>query len=331
MKRSLKKFGLFIFLMACISATQLWAAPLTIKIGSIAPASSPWGQALDDLALEWQRITDGNVRLLVYHNGVAGTEQDVLAKIRMNQLQGGIFTSSGLSVLSPEVLTLSIPMLISSDEELDLALAATRQLMEDRINAKGFTVLSWSKVGWLKIFSNRAAASPGDVKRLKLSGGVDNETLSGAFRDLGFQLVPVPINEVMTSLNAGMIDAFYSAPMGAASYQWFAKAPNMLDLPLAPFVGVIVLGNNAWRRVPAKYRDALMQASHELLADLDARAKELDEYAVNEMVKYGLKIVTPSATEVEAWKKDMEVGIQKSIGTVFPADMYGAVKKALGK
>lgn len=320
--------ALFLVLFVPVS---LFAAPLTIKLGSIAPATSPWGKALDELALKWKEISGGAVRLVVYHNGVAGTEQDILAKIRMNQLQAGIFTSSGLSALSPEVLTLSIPLLIPDDASLDTALRATRPLMEERILAKGFTVVAWSKVGWLKFFTNREVSGPEEFKKLKVAGGVENETLSGAFRSLGFQLVPVPINEVMTSLNAGMVDSFYAAPMAAASWQWFAKAPYMLDLPLAPFVGVIVIGNRAWNRIPAAYRGEIKAATEALIASLDDQAIELDTYAVNEMKKYGLIPVTPSPDDVRAWREDMAEGIKPSIGTVFPTDMYQAVLKALGR
>lgn len=328
-----KKESVFIFALcfALCLPVSLLAAPLTIKLGSIAPASSPWGQALDELAVEWREITGGAVRLVVYHNGVAGSEQDILSKIRMNQLQAGIFTSSGLSALSPEVLTLSIPLLVPDDAALDTALAATRPLMEKRILAKGFTVVAWSKVGWLKFFANKKVSGPTEFKALKIAGGIENETLSGAFRSLGFQLIPIPINEVMTSLNAGMIDSFYSAPLGAASWQWFAKAPYMLDLPLAPFVGVLVVGNRAWKRIPAAWREELKAVTEALISSLDDKAVELDRYAVDEMKKYGLTVVQPSAGDIAAWRDDMAEGIKPSIGTVFPDDMYQAVLKALGR
>lgn len=318
-----------VLLIAFFFPVGLSAKPLIIKLGSIAPAASPWGRALDELALVWKEISGGEVQLIVYHNGVAGTEQDILSKIRMNQLQAGIFTSSGLSGLSPEVLTLSIPLLVPDDAALDAALAATRPLMEERIFAKGFTVVAWSKVGWLKFFTNREVSRPAQLKELKVSGGIENETLAGAFRSLGFQLIPVPINEVMTSLNAGMIDGFYSAPLGAASYQWFAKAPYMLDLPLAPFVGVIVIGNRVWMRISPEYRDELKAAAESIIAALDEKAAELDRHAVGEMVKYGLKVVKPSAADIAAWREDMAEGITSSIGTVFPDDMYQAVIRAL--
>ena len=45
-----------------------------IKLASVAPEASPWGRALNQLAVDWQRVSNGRVRVRVYHNAIAGDE-----------------------------------------------------------------------------------------------------------------------------------------------------------------------------------------------------------------------------------------------------------------
>ncbi len=46
---------------------------LTIKIGSIAPDRSPWDKSLEELSREWEKITDGLVKLKIYPGGITGS------------------------------------------------------------------------------------------------------------------------------------------------------------------------------------------------------------------------------------------------------------------
>ncbi len=314
-----------------IAASVISAAPVVIKMGNIAPERSPWGEALNKLAADWKRLSGGEVELKLYHGGVVGNETEMIGKIRLNQLQAGVMTSSGLSTLSPEVMSISIPFMLRNDDEVAVALEGTKSIMEEAISKKGFQVLAWSKVGWVHFFSKKQVKTPSDLKALKLAAGVQNDTFVQAFKQLGFQILPVPTTELITALNSGMVEAFYSDPMGAAGYQWFGAAPYLLDLPVAPFVGVVVIGKNAWNRVPAKHRAALKAATQEMASSLDGSIRELGEKARGVMKDNGLVLYKPTETEIALWKADMEAGIQKTLGSVFPLDMYDAIQAALKK
>ena len=100
----------------------VFAAPkkvVTIKLASIAPENSPWGKALNKMASEWADISSGEIRLIVYHNGTQGSEQDVLRKLKQNQIQAAVFTSVGMSAISNEIMTVSAPFLIRTDDEFN--------------------------------------------------------------------------------------------------------------------------------------------------------------------------------------------------------------------
>jgi len=95
------------------------AAGQVIKLGTLAPAGSPWEQALRKLAGDWSRLSIGRVSLRIYPGGVAGDEDDMLRKIRIGQLNAAALSGPGLSTIVPGVLALQVPLLVTDDDELD--------------------------------------------------------------------------------------------------------------------------------------------------------------------------------------------------------------------
>jgi TRAP-type transport system periplasmic protein len=152
-----------------------------------------------------------------------------------------------------------------------------------------------------------------------------------AFKQLGFQIFPVPSNEVITALNSGMVESFYSSPLGAAGFQWFAKAPYLLDLRVCPFVGVMVVNSRTWARVPVKYREVLIRRTEELIKELDGEIDNLERQAIEVMKQNGLTVVHATAEEEALWREDMLNSSKKTIGTVFPLEMYQRILQALGR
>src|SRR5882724_10605446 len=92
MRRSL--FPVVAFLVSLASAVP--APGLTIKLGSLAPAASPWELGLKRVAAEWERISDGRVTVKIYAGGIAGDEPDMLRKVRIGALNAALVTVTGL-------------------------------------------------------------------------------------------------------------------------------------------------------------------------------------------------------------------------------------------
>lgn len=302
---------------------------IVLKIASVAPEATPWGDALNRLAAEWRSATNGEVELQIYHNGIAGSEDDVLRKIKIGQLQGGVFTSFGLNSITPEVLTLSCPFLIRDNEELDLVLASLRPELEGKILAKGFVPLAWSKAGWVKIFSKDPVFVPADLRAQKLGTSASEVALTQAFKTLGYQMVPININEVLIALNGNMIDAVYQSPIAMGGMQAFAIAKYMATINIAPFMGSIVLSRNAWRAVPERYKARLTAIHQRLEAELDTSILKLEETAISSMTDYGLTINTISADQERLWYTDVERTMPALVGTTFDRDTYNKIDAIL--
>jgi TRAP-type C4-dicarboxylate transport system substrate-binding protein len=297
---------------------------ITIKLASLVPENTPWGAELNRMAREWAAATNGEVELLVYHNGVAGGEADVLRKLKGNQIQAAILSSFGLNSLTPghEIMTLSCPFLIRDNTELDLVFNSLKPDLEDRINRGGFFTLAWSKVGWVRFFSKSPVFVPADLKRQKLGTNEQEPALMDAFKAMGYQMVPVAMNQILVYLNGGMIDAVYQSPVNVGGLQIFGVAKNMASIHVAPFMGGIVMNQSAWRSIPDRYKPEVLRIAKQLEADLDTSIQQLEADAIATMKSYGLVINELSPAQEQLWYDDVNRIIPSLLGNTFNREIY---------
>ncbi|GHV08081.1 hypothetical protein FACS189485_19160 [Spirochaetia bacterium] len=332
-------FTAFCLIFLCIAGpafagSQGEAAPapsrtITIKLASMVPENTPWGEAMNKMAAEWAAATNGEVDLKIYHNGVAGSESDVLRKLKMNQIQAAMLSTLGLNSITPGIMTVSTPFLIRDNAELDLILNELKPELEDQINGKGFYTLAWSKVGWIKFFSKAPIFVPDDLKRQKLGTDENEPALTDAFKAMGYQMVPININQILVYLNGGMIDAVYQSPVIAGGLQTFGVAKNMASLNVAPFMGAIVMNGAAWRSIPEKYKPALIQSAREIERGLDASVQELEAEVIGTMRDYGLVINELSPAQEQLWFDDGKRVGPSLMGTPLNQAMYSRIDALL--
>jgi TRAP-type C4-dicarboxylate transport system substrate-binding protein len=331
----MKKLSLCIGCVLLLGAMYPFGAfaqrKVTIKLASIAPENTPWGDALNRIAQAWAEVSGGEVELRIYHNAVAGEEQDVLQKLKINQMQGAVLTSFGISLISPEVMTLSAPFLIRNGDELKTVLTALKSELESKINAKGFQTLSWANMGWVNIFSKTPVFVPADLKRLKMGTRPESPELAHAFRSMGYQMVTVGINDTLIALNSNQIQALYMPPLFAGSLQLFGAAKNMLSINVAPMMAGIFLNERAWRAVPERYRAELIRRSSAIIDGIEASVARLETDAVKTMTSYGLTVNQVSPEQAQLWYADAERGIDSLLGTTFDRDLYRRVQSILGE
>ena len=302
----------------------------TIKLASVAPENSPWGSALNQMAVDWARISGGRIRLQVFHNAIAGEESDVLRKIRIGQLQAGVFTSAGMKQIVPEVFSVSVPFMIRSDEQLDFVMDRIRPELEELFVESRLHVLAWSRAGWVHFFSRDPVTYPEELKVQRLASDPNDLELQQAFKVMGYNPIPMPQPELLTSLNSGLVDAFYTSPLVAGGFQWFGLAPNMLDLKVAPFLGAILISDAAWRRIPNNLKDELLEAATTVAAQINEEVLGLEADALSSMVRYGLNVQELTPEIEQLWVDDVAL-YDDAMLEVFETRMTRRVRQILNE
>ncbi len=236
-----------VFLMVFVAGAL---SGLTIKLGSLAPVASPWDIGLKRMAGEWEKLSGGRITVKIYSGGIAGDESDMVRKMRIGALNAAAITVSGLQGIFKGAKTLSYPLLLRSDDELSYVLDRMKPLFDAELQKRGFKSVGWSMGGWVYIFSRHPVLRPDDLRKQKLwvwSGDPDEIQ---AYQSAGFQTVTIASTDLMTSLQGGMVDAFATSPLVAASSQWFGIATNMYTLKLGPLWGATIVSAKTWAEVP---------------------------------------------------------------------------------
>ncbi len=318
-------FGL-LFLSLSIG---LFSAPLVIKLGSTTPAGSPWDNTLKAIAAGWMQATGGEVQMKIYPGGIAGAEQDMIRKMNFNALQGAALSSIGLMRVVPDITALAVPFLLRNEAEFAYVLEHLEPRLMEQMEDHNLKVITWASAGWSYFFTREAVYRPDELKRVKMAGGEENPVNEQAWKDLGYDIVQVPFHEILTAFSSGMVEACYTIPVGAAAYQIFGIADNMLDLPICPVLGSIVISTRTWNRVPAKYREDLIRIAREETEKLTHETLQLEADAIQIMQDNGLVIHHASEEDKKLWQSEASKGLEFLLGKSVSPEFYEQIQDIL--
>lgn len=321
MKRAMTFVGLII--LAAILPAQ------AIKIGSVAPDRSPWNDALKEIARQWEAITQGQVKLKIYPGGIAGSEDDMIRKMKVGTLGGAVLTNIGLTKINPDAFVLSTPFMFHSEKEMSYVMERLNPVFENQIREKGFKVIIWTMSGWVNFFSKDPVLYPQDLKKQKLSFTTGEPEMEQAWKKSGYRIIPTELKDLMMALQSGMVDAFYLPPLVAGSGQYFPLAPHMNALKIAPLVGGMVIMDRIWEKIPDQYKSAMMDVVKKQSEKLDQETAALEKKAMDTMKKNGLVVHEPPADSLAKWKTEAAKGMDELIGKKFSREIYDRLQQIL--
>jgi TRAP-type C4-dicarboxylate transport system substrate-binding protein len=246
----------------------------------------------------------------------------------VGQLQAAMLTAQGLSQVVPDIQALEMPLLLTNYEELDYVKERITPKLEPLFEAQGFTVLNWGEAGWVYFFTQKPVVRPEDLKPLRLfiwSG--DDTTYMSAWKDAGYNPVPIPVTEILTGLQSGLINAFVAPPIAALSFQWFGLAKNMTDLKWVSLVGATVISSKIWREIPQETRRLLLDSAREASRRNKAEVRRLNETSIEVMKKHGLVVHPVPRDTFAQWETSARAGYPKLIGKVVSAQMVSEVER----
>ena len=80
-----------------------------IKVGTLAPAPSPWGQVFKVWADAVAKKSAGRLELQIFFNGQQGDEAAMVGKMKTGQLDAAAVTAVGLGKIHKPILALQLP------------------------------------------------------------------------------------------------------------------------------------------------------------------------------------------------------------------------------
>lgn len=318
----MKKLALAALLAALAPSA---GAQVTIKLGTLAPQGSTWHDLLKELAVRWEKISNGQVKLRIYAGGAQGSEGDMVRKMGIGQLQAAAISNVGMHDVIPEPQVMSVPFLFDDEAQMECAFAKLRPGLEGALERRGLVALQWSRVGAIHLFCDQARRTPAEMSSAKVWAWEGDPKSVEAFRAAGLHPVVLSATDIVPSLQTGMIDCVPNVPLYVLTARLFERANHMLELPWSYMIGATVIRKDTWEKIPADLRPKLLAVAAELGGKVDAEVRRLNGDAIAAMQKQGLKIVS---ADPAPWRAAMQRSWPVVRGGVVPAAFFDEAKAA---
>lgn len=318
------KLLLAVSALAFAFVPSLTHAQTKIKLGTLLPDGTSQVNSLKAMGQQWKDQSHNAVTLTIYAGGSMGSEQDLISKMRIGQLQAATISVGGLSAIDPNIGAVQkIPLLFHSLDEMEYVRGKLASEMDSRLEAKGFIVLFWSDAGWVNIMSTKPYLRPDDFKKGKVFVTSDDHNEIELINRLGFTAVPLEWSSTLTSLQTGMIDTVPMTPFYAEASQLDTVAKHLLKLNYVTLVGATVITKRAWDNLSPDQRDILKKTGAVAAKEIQARSRAEADEAITAMKKRSnLQVHEVSPALEDEWRKFCETVYPKIRGGMVPADVF---------
>jgi TRAP-type C4-dicarboxylate transport system substrate-binding protein len=278
-------------------------AAADIKIATVAPEGSQWMQAMRAAAAEIKTRTAGRVVIKLYGGGVQGNEKKVLRKIRIGQLQGGAFTANGISEVYPDIVVYGLPMVFESQDEVNYVRRQMDSLLMNGLEQAGFVSFGLSSGGFAHILSQRPVVRAADMRGQKI-WLADGDRVSYAAME-ALQLAPVvlPVTDVLTGLQTGLLDVVAAPPVAVVALQWHTRVKYMTSLPLMYTMGLMAIDKRAFDALSDSDQAAVREVMTGIYRRFEEQSHDDDLQAQKALQANGIRFVDAEPQDVQLWRR----------------------------
>jgi len=269
-----------------------------LKIATFAPEGSGWMEEMRAGAIEIKEQTDGRVQIKFYGGGVMGNDSKVLGKIRIGNLQGGAFTPSALQKVYPEIALYGLPLTFESEDEAAYVRSHLDQTIKDGLEDAGFVSFGFAASGFAMLMSNEPVRGIDDLKGKRV-WVPEGDTISYAsMKALSLAPVTLPLTDVLTGLQTGLIDIVANSPIGALVLQWHTKVKFVTDMPLLYTMGFMVIDDKAFNKIDAADREIISEVMTRVYSHLDEITVVDNREAYQALLNSGIESVELDDQEI---------------------------------
>ena len=202
-----------------------------------------------DSAKEIKERTEGRVQIKYYGGGVMGNDQKVLSRIRIGSLQGGAFTPTSLASQYTDLNLYGLPMVFDSEEEAAYVRGMLDETLMAGLEEAGWVNFGFAGGGFAILMSNTPVTKLEDLKGKKV-WVPEGDTISRlAMEALSLSPVTLPLTDVLTGLQTGLIDIVAMSPIGALVLQWHTKVKYVTEFPLVYTLGFMAVDKRAFNKL----------------------------------------------------------------------------------
>ena len=277
------------------------AQAVTLKIATLSPEGTAWMKMLRRAAGNIEQRTEGAVKFKIYPGGVMGDDKAVLRKLCVGQLHGAALTSGGVMQPYPDIVLYNLPLTFRSAEEVDYVRERMDRKLMAGLAAQKFIGFGVAEVGFAYPMMQQPVTSVAEFQDLRVWAPDNDPGAMKAYSSFSVTPIPLPIADVLTGLQTGLINTIGSPPIGAIALQWHTQISHTLNLPLLYVYGSFVIAERAFKRLNATQQQIVTEELTAGVKAVDAMSRKDNESAAAALLKQGIVSLQPSSEEAAEW------------------------------
>jgi tripartite ATP-independent transporter DctP family solute receptor len=297
---------IFCTLLALIVVT-LWAQAsraqgIALRLGHVGFPGSLFAITTDEYAKRANAALQGKVEIKVFHSSQLGSDEQMMRGIKVGAPEM-FLPSTVMSTAEQKFGVFEMPYLIVSRAHMKKVAEhkQTQSALLEGLPARGMRILGVWENGFRHITNNvRPIVKPEDLKGIKLRvpGGVWRVKM---FKDYGANPSPMPLAEVYSALQSGVMDG-QENPFPQIASAKFHEVQKFLSLSGHVYTpAYLVIGEDSWKKLPPDVQTTLAKL-----------ASELGDFARSEGERLDKELMGKVAPPMKANEVDKEAFIKAS-------------------
>jgi TRAP-type C4-dicarboxylate transport system substrate-binding protein len=274
-----------------------------------------------------EKETEGRLKLRFYPGGSQGDERDFVRKMRVGQLDGGVVTMTGMSMLVRPMVILVLPDFLDTYEKLDRVRLKMAAQFEKLFEDEGFMMVAWGDAGKTRLFSQKKIERPSDIKSMRPWMWKDDLIFIEFYDVIGANGVRLGVPEVYPGLQTKMIDVVTSSALTAVALQWYTRVQYMTGHNTAIIAGGMVMRKEKVDGLPPDLKEAFLRTSKRVETLLNRTIRRDDQKAYDVVLKKGIVATDTSKYKAE-WATAAKQVRDRMTGRVFSKSLLDAVEAA---
>lgn len=274
----------------------------TFKIATLSPEGSSWMNAMRAGAKEIAEKTNNRVIIKYYPGGVMGDDMAVMRKIRIHQLQGGAVTLGTISSYFSDSQVYSLPMLFRNLDEVTYLRNKLDNYLLQGLEKNGFVSFGIAEGGFAYIMSLNPIKSVPDLRSSKAWVPSSDEVALEAVKAYDVQPIPLPIGDVLTGLQTGLIDTIAAPPIATLALQWHTQVRYLTDMPLLYSSGLLIIDKNAFEKLSKPDQQTMREVMGKVFLDIDKQNRNDNKSAFTAIESQGIELIRPSPEQIKEWR-----------------------------
>lgn len=265
------------------------AMAVTLKIATATPNGSQWMKDMRAGAAEIKERTEGRVVIKYYGGGVKGDDAKVLGQIRIRQLQGGAFTPSALASRYSDLNLYGMPLVFESEEEAAYVRSRMDVGLQQGLEDAGFVNFGFATSGFASIMSSTPVTTLADLKGKRVWIPEGDSISYASMKAMSLNPVTLPLTDVLTGLQTGLIDIVAIPPIVALLLQWHTKVKYVTQVPLVYTFGFMAIDKKVFDKISADDQTIVREVMTKMYQNFDEVNLIDNQDAFDALVRSGIK------------------------------------------